>query len=253
MRILRLISMSNLPEKLRLEDPPRDGDIKRAQLKWLRAILDVFDIKSSNLAATVGVRPSTLNRVLKGTAKHNLGTGTITKIKGWVEYEYRLLAESADFTHKTDMPETELDRSRDIMEVDVRASAGDGSLIEYETEHYNWRFPADYLRSEFRAAPADLKIITVAGDSGVSDPPRKDDIEPGDKIIVNVSDRIPSPPGMFILHDGFGLVAKRVETVHDEETPTLRIMSRNPLYQEYNRSLEEAHIVGRVVARIQRL
>jgi phage repressor protein C with HTH and peptisase S24 domain len=137
--------------------------------------------------------------------------------------------------------------SAKIIEMDVRASAGAGSVVEYEDETHSWGFPEQWIRAELDAQPANLYIITIAGDSmpGV--------LEPGDKAIINIADRQPTPPGTFIIHDGLGLVAKRVEHIDHSDPPTIRITSTNPVYEPYERTLEEAHIMGRVVARWERL
>ncbi len=143
--------------------------------------------------------------------------------------------------------------SGNIAEVDVRASAGGGSVVDDEREERRWHFPDAWVRAELNTRPAELRIVTIEGDSMVSDPPSPRDLLPGDKAVINIGDRRPSPPGVFVLHDGLGLVAKRVEFIADSDPPTIRILSNNQAYPEYQRTLEEAHIFGRVVGRWQRL
>ena len=72
-------------------------------------------------------------------------------------------------------------------------------------------------------------------------------LESGDKVIVNVADRAPSPPGIFILWDGLGRVAKRLEYLEEHDPPLVRIMSEQPRYRTYERTPGEVNIVGRVV------
>ena len=126
-------------------------------------------------------------------------------------------------------------------------------MVDDENEERRWHFPDTWVRAELNARPAELRIVTIEGDSMVSDPPSPRDLLPGDKAVINIGDRRPSPPGIFILHDGLGLVAKRVEFIADSDPPTIRIISNNQAYPEYRRTLEEAHIMGRVVGRWQRL
>ena len=59
--------------------------------------------------------------------------------------------------------------------------------------------------------------------------------------------RMPSPPGIFILDDGVGLVAKRVDAIPNSWPLALRLSSDNPAYSNYRRRVDEVHIVGRVV------
>lgn len=141
-----------------------------------------------------------------------------------------------------------------VPEIDVRAGAGlggeaplvsmGGQLVERVKD--NWHFPDSYLR-DLRGRPSSIRILEIIGDS----------MEPmlfdGDRVVFDVSQRSPSPPGVFVIWDGLGLVCKSVEYVMDSDPPKIRITSVNSRYSAYERDLEEARIVGRLVARITRL
>jgi phage repressor protein C with HTH and peptisase S24 domain len=58
---------------------------------------------------------------------------------------------------------------------------------------------------------------------------------------------VPVPPGIFVIWDGMGIVAKRVEHV------PIVIKSVNPEYQTYERDAEEVNIIGRVIWAAKRL
>ena len=83
------------------------------------------------------------------------------------------------------------------------------------------------IRHEFRAKPDDLRMITVDGDS----------MEPllssGDRIMIDVSRNLPSPPGIFVIWDGLGLVAKRIEHVPHSDPLRVVLKSLNPQYDSY--------------------
>ncbi|MDA0664538.1 MAG: peptidase S24 [Proteobacteria bacterium] len=135
-----------------------------------------------------------------------------------------------------------------IAEIDVRASAGPGAYhdgLEEATE--TWLLPDPVIRHEFRARAADLRMITIDGDS----------MEPllstGDRILLDTSQRVPVPPGIFVVWDGMGLVAKRVEHIPHSEPPKVVIKSVNPDYETYERDAEEVNIIGRVVWAAKRL
>ena len=49
------------------------------------------------------------------------------------------------------------------------------------------------------------------------------------------------PPGIFVLFDGLGLVAKWLEHVANSDPPTVRTISDNPVYAPHERSA-----VGRI-------
>ena len=129
-----------------------------------------------------------------------------------------------------------------VTEIDVRASAGPGALNEgLEEAKETWLFPDNVIRHEFRARAEDLHIVTIDGDS----------MEPllssGDRIMVDTSRRVPAPPGIFVIWDGIGIVAKRIEHVPHSEPTKIIIKSLNPEYQTYERNAEEVNIIGRVV------
>jgi transcriptional regulator with XRE-family HTH domain len=128
-----------------------------------------------------------------------------------------------------------------IAELDVRASAGAGLLGENEKMIAEWQVPSGLLRSHSTAPPADLRIITVMGDS------MEPTLQPGQRVLVDTGDRKPSPPGIFVVWDGLGLVIKRVQMVPHSEPPKVKITSDNAKYEGYERSLDEAYIQGRVI------
>jgi transcriptional regulator with XRE-family HTH domain len=138
-----------------------------------------------------------------------------------------------------------------VPELDVRAAAGGGQMAETEQEHAQWGFPADWLRFELRTRSANLRIITIEGDSMLA--PDGRGIHPGDKVVVDTERKSPSPPGPFILWDGFGLVAKRLHLIPNSDPPAVTILSDNPSYAAYERTLDEVNIVGRIVGRWERL
>ena len=60
---------------------------------------------------------------------------------------------------------------------------------------------------------------------------------------------IPTPPGVYVLWDGYGLVLKRVEILQGTSPAMLRIKSINPVYAEYERPMDDVQINGRVVGK----
>jgi phage repressor protein C with HTH and peptisase S24 domain len=130
-----------------------------------------------------------------------------------------------------------------ISELDVRAGAGGGALNGEETEVGHWQLPGDLVRSVTSASTTALKILTVYGDS------MEPGFNPGQRVMVDSSDQVPSPPGIFVAWDGLATVIKRVEFIPHSDPPRVRFTSDNPRYQPYERTLEEAHIRGRVIGR----
>ena len=72
-------------------------------------------------------------------------------------------------------------------------------------------------------------------------------LEHDDTVMLDCSQIHPSPPGIFILDDGVGLVAKRIEIIPSTTPQMLRISSENSAYSNYLRRIVEVHIIRRVV------
>ena len=51
---------------------------------------------------------------------------------------------------------------------------------------------------------------------------------------------------VFVLHDGIGLVAKRLEHIPLSDPPRVRIISDNLRYNTYDGTADEVNIIGRV-------
>ena len=68
----------------------------------------------------------------------------------------------------------------------------------------------------------------------------------GDIVLVDLARRAPTPPGIFVLHDGMGLVAKRLDHIPNTDPPRVRIISDNPWYSPYEGTAEEVNIIGRI-------
>jgi phage repressor protein C with HTH and peptisase S24 domain len=128
-----------------------------------------------------------------------------------------------------------------IIELDVRA--GNGAIARDETETGRWQVPGELIRAVTTAPVAALRILTVYGDS------MEPEFRPGQRVMVDTSDQLPSPPGVFVAWDGLATVLKRVEFVPHSDPPRVRFTSDNPRYQPYERILEDAHIKGRVIGR----
>lgn len=147
-----------------------------------------------------------------------------------------------------------------VPEVDIRAGMGggglalldyapdgNGGLMEIDAVSGRWGVPVDYLASELGVRPNSISIIPVQGDS------MEPTLHSGDRVMVNLADRVPSPPGIFALWDGLGIVVKRIEYIPHSEPATVIISSDNQRHKSYERTADEVNIVGRVVWFARRL
>lgn len=69
----------------------------------------------------------------------------------------------------------------------------------------------------------------------------------GDNLLVNIANTTPSPPGILVLHDGLGIMAKRIELIPEAAPGQIRISPANTQYSAYQRHLDDIRIIDRVV------
>lgn len=141
-----------------------------------------------------------------------------------------------------------------VPEIDVRGGMGpgglaawdyrpdrDGTPMEVDGELAEWFIPPDYLRRELRVRNGDARIIEVQGDS------MEPTLLPGDRVMIDTGSRVPSPPGVFALWDGLGVVVKRLEFIPNTDPMRFIISSDNPKHERYERTSDELSVIGRVV------
>ena len=123
--------------------------------------------------------------------------------------------------------------------------AASGEIVDDVPVKHQWVLPSDIAGRVTQSSASRLKILTVQGSSMVPD------FLPGDRIMVDTGDVLPSPPGNFIVWDGMNLVIKFVQHLPHSDPPTIRLTSRHPDVAPYDRSADEAYIQGRVIGKWQ--
>jgi len=118
------------------------------------------------------------------------------------------------------------------------------NVAETENILTEWALPKQLLANQV-GSDSTVRIIQVLGDSMTPE------FNPGDRVMVNTADRTPSPPGVFVLWDGFGLIIKRCEMVPHSNPARVILSSPNTNYKTYEMDLTELDIQGRVVGKWQ--
>jgi phage repressor protein C with HTH and peptisase S24 domain len=125
--------------------------------------------------------------------------------------------------------------------VNIRPSMGGGNHIDMEPDYGRpYHFQKSWIKQGLKTDPSNLRIMHVEGDSMTPT------LNSGDVVLVDTSRRMPTPPGIFVLHDGMGLVAKRLEHIPNSDPPQVRIVSDNLHYSPYERLVDEMNIIGRI-------
>jgi hypothetical protein len=99
----------------------------------------------------------------------------------------------------------------------------------------------------YGAQPGALRVHRIRDDNNLPE------MRHGDAVIVNTSDRKPSPPGWFLVFDGAGHIVRRCEHIHGSNPPLVRFTAANKLYNAFELPLDECQIDGRVIGKLQRM
>lgn len=207
----------------------------------LRAAREAADMTQEQLGNLVGTTKQQISKLESGRRTLDIEWAErLSKALG-ISRDRLLFGRDASYTSQLREETDEQGRMVELVELDVRAAAGHGLEVEANQEIARWAVPRAMLEGVTTATPSRLRIITVYGDSMAPTFP------PGARVMVDTEDRVPSPPGVFVVFDGLGLVVKRVEFLLHSDPPTIRLTSDNPRYASYERPIAEADIQGRVI------
>lgn len=175
-----------------------------------------------------------------------------------------LLTGEGDWPKKAPRADHQIGRTIEVPEQETRGGAGSGGIeaelleqsgngISWAAElvRDTWGIPETFLRGALRIY-ATARIVEVYGNSmyDPDNPGAPGSLFPGDRVIVDLGDRRPSPPGHFLVWDGVGIVVKMVDIVRGADPAKIRLSSRNPQYPPYEATEEEVRIIGRIRGRI---
>jgi phage repressor protein C with HTH and peptisase S24 domain len=110
-----------------------------------------------------------------------------------------------------------------------------------------WLSPAQLIRYEFRARPAKLRVVSIDRD------PMEPLLHSSDRVLLDTSKPVPVPPGIFVIWDGMGILASRVEDIPNSGPTDLVIKSVKPEHQTDSQHAEESQIRGRIIRSGRRL
>lgn len=209
----------------------------------LRLEMKTQGMSSADLAKRADVKTSFLYDIISGKSA-NPSTVKLARVADILGVSLSYLVGGAPRANASITPATGTPPAQDyaiIPRIAVDISPNGNVIISQQHEEERYYFRQAWIREHLGVAPSDLGLLYVRGDS----------MEPSllhnDIVMVDTTKKTPTPPGIFVLFDGFGLAVKRLEYVGNADLNALRIISDNPQYSTYERSLEETFIIGRVV------
>ena len=136
-----------------------------------------------------------------------------------------------------------------IPELDSRGSGGGGKRnVRKDGRHADplkterWVFPDSFVREQLHSLPERLVVVESDGDSMAPT------IALGERMIVDVEHRTPSPDGLYALRDQFGsIIIRRLHVLRSSKPTRLKVISDNPIHPSEETPLDEIEIFGKVL------
>lgn len=116
-----------------------------------------------------------------------------------------------------------------------------GASICIDTSKENHFFLKEWVERSLMSNPEHLRILTIQ-DDGMEPSFKKDDT-----VLLDIKKNVPTPPGIFAIHDGNSLLIRRLEFSNITQDGPIRVLSDNPLYSAFEVSQDEINIVGKVL------
>tara|TARA_B100002003_G_C13713746_1_gene357950 strand:- start:206 stop:571 length:366 start_codon:yes stop_codon:yes gene_type:complete len=109
----------------------------------------------------------------------------------------------------------------------------------------DWSIPASILHQKTKASPDQVKIFLIQ--ETVMEP----NLKKGEHVIVDLSDKNPTPPGIFVISDGFGYMARNCSYKPGSSPPKITISANQKEFEAHTLKKNEFNILGRVIAKMQ--
>lgn len=203
----------------------------------LRSEMKKRGISSVELARRADVKTSFLYDVISGKSA-NPSSIKLARVAESLGVSLTYLAGTSDSPHEG--YHFSFPPQQDYLSI-PRLFVEDGQVVAHVDPLENFQFRKDWIRKKLGVAPDALRVLTIHGDAMVPS------LHHGDVLLLDSAQQHPSPPGIFVLFDGVGLVTKRLELLPHADQPKLRIICDNPHYSTYETNLSDAHIMGRLV------
>lgn len=210
--------------------------------RQIKKRMEVLETNPRHVSRRAGLNDTAVRDIIEGNSK-NPRHDTLAKIAKV------LGCTLADLTGERPIPKpAAISDVVTINELDVHAASGafgttEAILASEEPDLVvgTHTFPAASFREAYGVSPSRIKILPVRGNS------MEPELWSGQRVMVDVEDTTPSPPGIFVVWDGLGLVLKYVEVIANSEPIKVRISSAHQAFKPYERNLKEAYINGRVI------
>jgi hypothetical protein len=192
--------------------------------QWLKTQLAHNpDKNKADLAKAIGVQPSGISKILAGTRQ----------IKA---HEYiamrRFFGLPVDGQSAVSQGELRA----------LKALTAQGLKEEQRTGDFDWVQPEN--TKDPHPLPDHIKIFKV------SERAMEPDFKEGEYVLVDLSDKMPWPPGVFLVSDGFGEMFRNCSLVPKANPPAVLISAIQKGFMSQTLKLEDYLIKGRIIGKV---
>jgi phage repressor protein C with HTH and peptisase S24 domain len=212
----------------------------------LRTLMQRNHINARNLAEKTQLKPSFIYDILNGKSANP----SATKLALIANTLNSSLTELMGLNDTAGIPPALPDKHPEnapphptvtISRILTSTPTADGKSTIEESEGVPYYFRRSWVQERLQTQPENLRMVFVHDDTMTPT------LCPQDMVLVDITKKHPSPSGVFVLFDGFGLIIKRLELLSHTNPPMIRLISDNPQYPAYEISASHAQIIGRMV------
>lgn len=215
--------------------------INNLMIKRLHEEMKKNNLNAKELSEKANVGRSFVYDILSGKSS-NPTTNKIKAIANALEISIEYLISGV----KTN---EEMERSNSDNYVSIYALNNYPEDANYITNNFNLKenllyFKKNWIINDLETNPENARVVRIM-DSGM-----KPTLVKNDLVLIDISKNVPYPPGIFIIYNSFGLVAKRLETSYSEDSSKssiIKIISDNNNLSTMSLKQENCLIVGKVI------
>lgn len=217
-----------------IEDAPDDPFVI-----GLKVLMDRQGAKAAPLAKRAGMGISAIRDMFRKGVSPKVSTAIAVAAALGTTIDGVILAGSG-LTPEGPIDQGPSDGDDLIPVFDIAASAGHGTVVDYEAIAYSMAFPQGYLQHITKSDPKNLQIISVKGDS--MHPTLHDD----DLVMLDRSKTSLNYDGLFVLLYGDALHVKRISRAPTQGRIVI-ISDNRSIYPPQEYAAEDVSVVGKVI------
>lgn len=184
----------------------------------------------AGLAQALGLEPPAISKILKGMRQIKAQEYAAMRHYFGLTHD----GESATRPHKDSYILTTLGSGESLQD------AGPANITE-------WIIPSNILSGRTKAPSDQIKIFEVRENT------MEPDFRRGEHVLIDLSDKRPSPPGVFVVSDGFGHLIRQCEFLPGVQPPEIKVSAKDKSFQPQILKSDEFKVVGRIIAKLQLL